>query len=98
MRDTLQPPVSANGRQTESLSSGVPGLDNVMAGGFPQNHLFLVEGDPGTGKTTLALQFLLEGLRPGERDSISPCPKVRRSSSEWSSRTAGRSRESRSSS
>lgn len=67
MRDTLQPPLSANGRQTESLSSGVPGLDSVMAGGYPQNHLFLIEGDPGTGKTTLALQFLLEGLRRGER-------------------------------
>jgi hypothetical protein len=38
-----------------------------MAGGYPGNHLFLVEGDPGTGKTTLALQFLLEGVRRGER-------------------------------
>ena len=38
-----------------------------MAGGYPQNHLFLVEGDPGTGKTTLALQFLLEGVRRGEQ-------------------------------
>ena len=49
------------------LSSGVPGLDSVMAGGYPQSHLFLVEGDPGTGKTTLALQFLLDGVRRGER-------------------------------
>jgi circadian clock protein KaiC len=38
-----------------------------MAGGYPQNHLFLIEGDPGTGKTTLALQFLLDGVRRGER-------------------------------
>jgi circadian clock protein KaiC len=38
-----------------------------MAGGYPTNQLFLVEGDPGTGKTTLALQFLLEGVRAGER-------------------------------
>ena len=37
-----------------------------MNGGLPQGHLFLVEGDPGTGKTTLALQFLLEGVRRGE--------------------------------
>jgi circadian clock protein KaiC len=37
-----------------------------MAGGYPQGHLFLVEGDPGTGKTTLALQFLLEGVRRKE--------------------------------
>ena len=49
------------------MSSGVPGLDSVMAGGYPQKHLFLIEGDPGTGKTTLALQFLLEGVRRGER-------------------------------
>ncbi|HEX2250434.1 MAG TPA: ATPase domain-containing protein [Gemmatimonadales bacterium] len=47
--------------------SGIPGLDNVMAGGYPKGHLFLVEGDPGTGKTTLALQFLLQGLKQGER-------------------------------
>jgi circadian clock protein KaiC len=38
-----------------------------MAGGYPQNHLFLIEGDPGTGKTTVALQFLLDGVRRGER-------------------------------
>jgi len=38
-----------------------------MAGGYPARHMFLVEGDPGTGKTTLGLQFLLEGVRMGER-------------------------------
>jgi circadian clock protein KaiC len=38
-----------------------------MAGGYPANHLFLVEGDPGTGKTTLALQFLIEGVRCGQK-------------------------------
>src|SRR3712207_2400418 len=58
---------SGNGGPPGVLSSGVPGLDSVMAGGFPQNHLFLIEGDPGTGKTTLALQFLLDGVRRGER-------------------------------
>jgi circadian clock protein KaiC len=49
------------------LKSGIEGLDNILGGGFPTNHLFLLEGDPGTGKTTLALQFLLEGARAGER-------------------------------
>ncbi len=49
------------------LHTGVPGLDDILFGGFPQGHLYLVEGDPGTGKTTLALQFLLEGIRVGER-------------------------------
>lgn len=67
MPDTPQPSFSANGRAAEVMGSGVPGLDSVMGGGYPRNHLFLVEGDPGTGKTTLALQFLLEGVRQGER-------------------------------
>jgi circadian clock protein KaiC len=49
------------------LHTGVPGLDDILFGGFPQGHLYLIEGDPGTGKTTLALQFLLEGIRKGER-------------------------------
>ncbi len=49
------------------LSTGVAGLDNILAGGLPSNHLYLIEGDPGTGKTTIALQFLLEGTRQGER-------------------------------
>lgn len=48
-------------------STGIAGLDDVLSGGFPRNHLFLVEGHPGTGKTTLALQFLLAGQRDGEK-------------------------------
>jgi len=47
--------------------SGVPGLDDVLAGGLPANYFYLIQGDPGAGKTTLALQFLLEGLRNGEK-------------------------------
>ena len=47
--------------------SGVPGLDEVLGGGWPRNCLFLVEGNPGVGKTTVAMQFLLEGKRQGER-------------------------------
>jgi circadian clock protein KaiC len=46
--------------------TGVEGLDNVLAGGFTSHRLYLVEGVPGSGKTTLALQFLLEGARRGE--------------------------------
>jgi circadian clock protein KaiC len=49
------------------VSSGVPGLDDVLAGGLPKGRLYLVEGNPGTGKTTLALQILLEGVRQGEK-------------------------------
>ncbi|MYM36241.1 AAA family ATPase [Duganella sp. FT94W] len=48
------------------LSTGVPGLDEVLAGGLTRDRLYLVEGEPGTGKTTLALQFLNEGVRRGE--------------------------------
>jgi circadian clock protein KaiC len=47
-------------------STGVEGLDRVLRGGLPKNRLYLVQGDPGVGKTTLALQFLLEGVRVGE--------------------------------
>lgn len=48
-------------------STGIAGLDDVLLGGLPRNHLFLVEGHPGTGKTTMALQFLLAGGRAGEK-------------------------------
>ena len=46
--------------------SGVPGLDDILGGGLPERSLYLVEGSPGVGKTTLAMQFLLEGKRRGE--------------------------------
>jgi len=49
------------------LSTGVAGLDDILAGGLPTNHLYLIEGDPGTGKTTIALHFLLEGTRRKEK-------------------------------
>ncbi len=49
------------------VTTGIAGLDNVLNGGLPKNHLYLLEGDPGTGKTTLALQFLLAGVALGEK-------------------------------
>ncbi|WP_253201192.1 ATPase domain-containing protein [Sphingomonas quercus] len=45
---------------------GNAGLDQILRGGLPQNRLFLVEGTPGSGKTTLALEFLLDGVAKGE--------------------------------
>jgi circadian clock protein KaiC len=47
--------------------SGVPGLDSVLCGGWPRSRLYLIEGDPGAGKTTLALQFLFEGAKHNEK-------------------------------
>jgi circadian clock protein KaiC len=47
-------------------STGIPGLDDVLGGGLPSRRMFLIQGSPGAGKTTLALQFLLEGVRRGE--------------------------------
>ena len=47
-------------------STGNAGLDAVLHGGLPRGHLYLLEGQPGSGKTTLSLQFLLNGVREGE--------------------------------
>ena len=47
-------------------SSGIPGLDDILCGGFLRDRLFLLEGVPGSGKTTLALQFLMAGAARGE--------------------------------
>ena len=44
-------------KMQERLQTGIAGLDDILNGGLPQGHLYLVEGNPGTGKTTLALQF-----------------------------------------
>ena len=51
---------------TERASTGVPGLDYLLRGGLPCHRIHLIEGHPGAGKTTLGLQFLLEGVRRGE--------------------------------
>lgn len=47
--------------------TGIEGLDDVLQGGLSRGHLFLLEGEPGAGKTTIAIQFLLAGARQGER-------------------------------
>lgn len=51
----------------ELFETGIAGLDDILGGGLARNHLYLLEGDPGTGKTTIAMQFLMEGARRGQK-------------------------------
>ena len=55
------------GAPIELFATGIAGLDDVLGGGLARNHLYLIEGDPGTGKTTLAMQFLMGGVRCGQK-------------------------------
>jgi circadian clock protein KaiC len=51
----------------DKAATGIAGLDDVLNGGFTRGHIFLMEGQPGAGKTTVGLQFLIEGARCKER-------------------------------
>ncbi len=53
--------------ESRKVATGIIGLDDVLGGGLPQARLYLIQGAPGSGKTTLALQFLLTGARAGEK-------------------------------
>lgn len=51
---------------TAKAATGIAGLDDILGGGLSRGHIFLLEGQPGAGKTTVALQFLLHGIEQGE--------------------------------
>lgn len=51
----------------KKIDSGIEGLDKLLSGGFPEGRAYLVAGEPGTGKTILTLQFLIEGIKKGEK-------------------------------
>ena len=51
----------------DKCKTGIPGLDEVLCDGLPRNQIYLLQGKPGTGKTTLALKFLIEGAKLGEK-------------------------------
>src|SRR5688500_9048056 len=63
---TIDSKSSASAEVPRALT-GIAGLDDILGGGLPTNHLYLLDGEPGSGKTTLALQFLLEGASKGEK-------------------------------
>jgi circadian clock protein KaiC len=58
--------IEQNSSTSSFLFTGIPGLDSILSGGLTRDRLYLVEGEPGSGKTTMALQFLLEGVKQGE--------------------------------
>ena len=59
--------MEAHPQKFSRCSSGIEGLDDILGGGLPSGHVYLLEGEPGTGKTTIALQFVAEGLRRKEK-------------------------------
>ena len=75
-------PASQQSAEAPRASTGSVGLDDILGGGLDADRVYLIEGRPGTGKTTLALQFLIAGVGRGER-----CLYVTLSESEHELRT-----------
>ena len=83
-----RPEISMFGDPVPKAAFGIPGLDDVLAGGLQRDSVFLLEGSPGTGKTTIALRFLLEGCGSrrnralhhpvGDREGASPGRRLAR--------------------
>ena len=67
-----------HGGLTGYISTGIPGLDHILGGGFLREGFYLLQGDPGSGKTTLALQYLMTCGRLGERGLYITLTETRR--------------------
>ena len=69
----------------DRAATGIAGLDDILGGGLPRNRLYLIQGHPGVGKTTLALQYLMEGRRRARSACTSPSPRAPKN---WSASAA----------
>ncbi|SFP59621.1 circadian clock protein KaiC [Bradyrhizobium sp. Ghvi] len=67
MTGSFQAASGSDPTESPRISTGSEGLDDILGGGFDANRMYLYEGRPGTGKTTIALQFLLRGVKDRER-------------------------------
>lgn len=63
------------------LSTGIVGLDDVLVGGLPAGQMYLLQGYPGMGKTTVAMQFALAGVKVGEKSLYITLPNLGKNSS-----------------
>ena len=72
-----------------NAKTGISGLDEILSGGLARGHVFLLEGEPGAGKTTVAVQFVLEGAKAGERSLYILFPRPSRNFATERRRTAG---------
>ncbi len=63
--------ILTSGGENSRCTMGIEGLDDVLGSGVPRNRIHLVQGDPGMGRKTLALQFLLEGARRRQTVALS---------------------------
>jgi RecA/RadA recombinase len=68
----------ASNAQLPRASTGAEGLDAVLGGGLARNRLHLLEGSPGTGKTTVALQLYRRARQPESMEFTFPWPKLKR--------------------
>src|SRR5690242_14533472 len=66
MDPVTQPHAAQRAAYNDISATGISGLDDILCGGLTPYRLYLIEGVPGSGKTTLAMQYLLEGVRNGE--------------------------------